>query len=86
METRKKNKYPVLSTVSTILQFAGVIGIIFAIINAVYLILEKSNSEGMQLFFVFKDIFTAFIFPLLLITFSELINLFIDMEYNTRKE
>jgi uncharacterized membrane protein YvbJ len=77
------NKYPALTTVAAILKIFAVIVIIVAVIILVISI-SKGGEVGATTGII--TIVVGAIIGLLLLATSELIKVFIDIEYNTRKK
>jgi len=80
----KQKKYPMLETLSYLLQIAGWITLLFGIVNGVYIISENSGVAGFKLVNLLANIVSTLVSAVILLAASELINVITDIEYNTR--
>ena len=79
----KKNKYTALIIVATIIDILGGIVIVLGVFGLLYSTSEGILSEGVLLYGIGSLL--GILIGILLIAISNLIAIFIDIEYNTRK-
>lgn len=80
-----KREYPALSLISKLLKYVGTLMILASVVGIIGGIILISDYEGeLGIPILISSIVTALLSPLLFFGYSELIKLFIKIEYNTR--
>ncbi|MCX6558654.1 MAG: hypothetical protein NTW95_14680 [Candidatus Aminicenantes bacterium] len=78
-EEDEKKKYGALRTVAGLLSIFAYISILFAIVTALKFVGDEQVLYALVVFF------SVFAYSLILLALSNLIHVFIDIEFNTRK-
>lgn len=86
---RLKTEYPALSTISIIFKVIGVVIVLFAVIALIYglsLLGEYGHEERLGIYLIISALVSGLLFSIPFFAFSELIKLFVRIEFNTRKD